>query len=156
MSVALGAHARYLHRPLRPVKHNPPPMRPAVHYRSNALEVHKISRPHRRCNTLATPSTPNTADPSALVTDVLQAIEDTGTQRGSIHIQQQHIHTDFGDNVPPERRIVVDDTLCTLEVVGKQQGPPLDNPLIFGNYQVSYTSTQDNSPRTTAACVAVC
>lgn len=110
----------------------------------------------RRCNTLITPSvgTTSSADPQsnvdATVTEVLQAIADTGTKCSLENICASHInHTDFGDNLRPEQRLAIDDALCTLEAAGKQQGSPLANPLIFGNFEVSYTSTQDNSPRMT-------
>eukprot|EP00878_Enallax_costatus_P021145 GHUV01022378.1.p1 GENE.GHUV01022378.1~~GHUV01022378.1.p1 ORF type:complete len:153 (+),score=50.07 GHUV01022378.1:1456-1914(+) len=41
-----------------------------------------------------------------------------------------------------EQRAEVDSLLDQLEVIGSTQQPrPLDNPLLFGNYNVAYTST---------------
>ncbi len=41
-----------------------------------------------------------------------------------------------------QQRETVDSLLEQLESVGSQQQPrPLDNPLLYGNYNVAYTST---------------
>lgn len=41
-----------------------------------------------------------------------------------------------------QQKEVVDATLEQLEAVGSQQQPrPLDNPSLYGNYNVAYTST---------------
>lgn len=41
-----------------------------------------------------------------------------------------------------EQRAEVDQLLDQLEAIGSTQQPrPLDNPLLFGNYNVAYTST---------------
>lgn len=89
---------------------------------------------------------------------ILEAIKDTGVvvmTASVIHACVKHHHpqrwpvgtTDFGDKVTPKQRAEIDDTLQVLEEVGQQQGPPLENPLVYGNYEVSYTSTLDRSPR---------
>jgi len=47
-----------------------------------------------------------------------------------------------GITISDEKRAKVDTLLEELEVVGKTQTPrPLDNPLIWGNYEVSYVSS---------------
>lgn len=52
----------------------------------------------------------------------------------------RHI-ADNGVDITPERRAAVDAMLDQLAAVGKQQMPrPLDNPLLWGNYNVIYTS----------------
>lgn len=137
-SVALGVKpAPYLHASsVRPHLIRSPTA-PFVQTHSHS------SLPRRRCiNTLATSDAATVTDDqraTLLVTEVLEAIKDS----------------DFGDRVSAEQRVAIDDKLCTLEAIGKQQGPPLNNPLIFGNYEVSYTSTQDNSPRM-HLCGSIC
>lgn len=58
--------------------------------------------------------------------------------------------TDGGLDISSEKRKTVDALLEELEEIGKTQTPrPLDNPLLFGNYEVSYVSTgrkQDGAP----------
>lgn len=49
---------------------------------------------------------------------------------------------DGGVTMTAEQRIEVDALLDQLETIGSAQQPrPLDNPLLFGNYNVAYTST---------------
>ena len=60
--------------------------------------------------------------------------------------------------MPQERREQVDGLLSQLEAVGSQQQPrPLDNPLLYGNYNVAYTSTSkaqgERGQRECAGCM---
>lgn len=52
------------------------------------------------------------------------------------------VHADGGINMSQQQREQVDSLLEQLESVGSQQQPrPLDNSLLYGNYNVAYTST---------------
>jgi hypothetical protein len=65
-------------------------------------------------------------DPDAVVAEVLATIADT----------------DSGKTVTPEQRQATDANIALLEAVGATQTPnALTNPLIFGDYDVSYVST---------------
>ena len=69
---------------------------------------------------------PSAADADAAVAEVLATIADT----------------DSGRNVTPEQRRATDANIALLEAVGATQTPnALNNPLIFGDYDVSYVST---------------
>jgi len=63
---------------------------------------------------------------------------------------QEIENTDGGSNISPEKREVVHAMLEELEEIGKTQMPrPLDDPLLFGNCEVSYAATgrkQDGAP----------
>jgi hypothetical protein len=49
---------------------------------------------------------------------------------------------DGGISMSQQQKEAVDATLEQLEADGSQQQPrPLDNPLLYGNYNVAYTST---------------
>ena len=68
---------------------------------------------------------PSSADPDAVVAEVLATIADT----------------DSGKNVTLEQRRATDLNIARLEAVGATQTPnALTNPLIFGDYDVSYVS----------------
>ena len=69
---------------------------------------------------------PERGDADAAVAEVLATIADT----------------DSGRNVTPEQRRATDANIALLEAVGATQTPnALNNPLIFGDYDVSYVST---------------
>ena len=69
---------------------------------------------------------PRSVDPDAVVAEVLATIADT----------------DSGKTVTPEQRQATDANIALLEAVGATQTPnALTNPLIFGDYDVSYVST---------------
>ena len=69
---------------------------------------------------------PSAANADAAVAEVLATIADT----------------DSGRNVTPEQRRATDANIALLEAVGATQTPnALNNPLIFGDYDVSYVST---------------
>ena len=69
---------------------------------------------------------PSAADADAAVAEVLATIADT----------------DSGRTVTPEQRRATDANIALLEAVGATQTPnALNNPLIFGDYDVSYVST---------------
>lgn len=52
------------------------------------------------------------------------------------------INTDGGQSISPDGRIEVDSCLSELERFGRDQKPrPLENPKVFGNYNVAYVST---------------
>ena len=69
---------------------------------------------------------PSAADADAAVAELLATIADT----------------DSGRNVTPEQRRATDANIALLEAVGATQTPnALNNPLIFGDYDVSYVST---------------
>ena len=69
---------------------------------------------------------PRSVDPDAVVAEVLATIADT----------------DSGKTVTPEQRQATDANIAVLEAVGATQTPnALTNPLIFGDYDVSYVST---------------
>lgn len=66
------------------------------------------------------------ADADAIVVDVLSTIADT----------------DSGRIVSDEQRLATDANIAVLENIGQEQTPnALQNPLIFGDYDVSYVST---------------
>lgn len=61
------------------------------------------------------------------------------TYRFLIHL----LAADGGTSLSTEKQAAINDKLGQLEELGKQQQPrPLDNPDIFGNFNVAYTSTQ--------------
>ena len=69
---------------------------------------------------------PRSVDADAVVAEVLATIADT----------------DSGKTVTPEQRRATDANIALLEAVGATQTPnALTNPLIFGDYDVSYVST---------------
>ena len=69
---------------------------------------------------------PSAAEADAAVAELLATIADT----------------DSGRNVTPEQRRATDANIALLEAVGATQTPnALNNPLIFGDYDVSYVST---------------
>ncbi|GLI58830.1 hypothetical protein VaNZ11_000594 [Volvox africanus] len=56
--------------------------------------------------------------------------------------------TDSGLQISPEARARVDSLLYRLEALGTTQQPrPLDNPLLWGNYNVAYTSVGRSQER---------
>ncbi|KAG2491387.1 hypothetical protein HYH03_010178 [Edaphochlamys debaryana] len=70
--------------------------------------------------------TPPRTDATAIVDRILESIRDT----------------DSGAAISPEKRAEVDELLEQLEQIGAAQQPrPLDNPLLWGNYNVAYTSS---------------
>lgn len=92
--------------------------------------------------------------PTAVVSQILDLTAGTGAiSRGggafslsSAGCMLKHIvwllPADGGINMSEQQRGQVDSLLEQLESVGHQQQPrPLDNPLLYGNYNVAYTST---------------
>ncbi|WIA10095.1 hypothetical protein OEZ85_010302 [Tetradesmus obliquus] len=53
--------------------------------------------------------------------------------------------TDGGISLQPEQKREVDALISQLEAAGRSQQPrPMQNPLLFGNYNVAYTSSGDD------------
>lgn len=52
---------------------------------------------------------------------------------------------DGGISLQPEQKREVDALISQLEAAGRSQQPrPMQNPLLFGNYNVAYTSSGDD------------
>ncbi|GIL70436.1 hypothetical protein Vretimale_3563 [Volvox reticuliferus] len=94
---------------------------------SVATEIANNSKSHATVNPGGTEPAASNSDDEArqIVDEVLEAIKDT----------------DSGLQASPELRARVDSLLLRLETLGSAQQPrPLDNPLLWGNYNVAYSS----------------
>ncbi|KAK9816411.1 hypothetical protein WJX74_010715 [Apatococcus lobatus] len=90
------------------------------------LSPHQQRAPVPRVSTLQTSPESNTSA-NVLVDDLLQEIKGT----------------DSGEELSQAKRQTIDSLILQLQAIGEQQQPrPLENELIWGNYNVSYVSTQ--------------
>ncbi len=81
---------------------------------------------HDATTTVKQPETASARADAEIVDEILQKIE----------------NTDGGLTIATETRREVDDLLDELERRGLEQQPrPMQNPLLWGNYNVAYTST---------------
>eukprot|EP00873_Tetraselmis_striata_P011334 jgi/Tetstr1/431598/TSEL_021128.t1 len=140
--------------PLRPSS-----TRPGIRYKNarRALPPTRCASLGRRRTTPPPPARETTGDRAARrrgleVSAVEEASAETEPRAKELvrKILEEIEGTDGGADIRPEKREMVDAMLEELEELGKTQTPrPMDNPLLFGNYEVSYVSAgrkQDGAP----------
>ncbi|KAG7667658.1 hypothetical protein Ndes2526B_g01958 [Nannochloris sp. 'desiccata'] len=133
MSLTASIIAPGLHRNLINVSHPRPCSSSAVSLVGPLRKhTHRLTLNHSSSTTqVAEQAATASPDPAAkakanlLVDELLQLID----------------NTDSGDNISNERRIRANDIIRQLQTIGAAQEPrPLNNPLIWGNFNVAYTS----------------